>query len=306
MNEATQRLCALASELLSSGRVDVVLGFERGSLPLRSRPLHARTPTEAGRLVLDGFSESNLARFLCNLAGKRVGIVARGCEARSLTVLLQEHQIEREQVIIIAVPCVGIIDRRRIEAETPATVLAAAEVEDEILLRTHTDEIRLPRQEYLCRACQACDAPAPQGDFTLGEPLAHTPNCNLADGAGAQSPAERWAAFATETARCIRCYACREACPLCYCPECFVDHSQPHWAPGGVEPKGVQFWHIIRAYHQAGRCARCGACERACPMGISLVHLTDKLNHIVEDLFGPGAGLELDAQARGVAKEEQG
>ena len=28
---------------------------------------------------------------------------------------------------------------------------------------------------------------------------------------------------------CIRCYACRDACPLCYCHVCFVDESMPQW-----------------------------------------------------------------------------
>jgi formate dehydrogenase (coenzyme F420) beta subunit len=81
---------------------------------------------------------------------------------------------------------------------------------------------------------------------------------------------ERWAFYEDLLAPCIRCYACRNACPLCYCPTCFVDESKPQWVGKGQDPMDMRTFHFLRAYHCAGRCTDCGACERACPVGINM------------------------------------
>ena len=72
----------------------------------------------------------------------------------------------------------------------------------------------------------------------------------------------RHAFFTRETERCIRCYACREACPMCYCSLCVVDGTAPRWMDSAIHPAGTQAWHIVRAFHQTGRCVSCGAGER--------------------------------------------
>jgi len=93
---------------------------------------------------------------------------------------------------------------------------------------------------------------------------------------------------------CIRCYACRDACPLCYCPTCFVDESRPQWVGKSIDPTDTMTFHILRAYHCAGRCTDCGACERACPVGIPMRQFTKKLNKDAEALFSWEAGLSPD------------
>jgi L-lactate utilization protein LutB len=113
---------------------------------------------------------------------------------------------------------------------------------------------------------------------------------NRVDAFEALDPEARHAFFARETSRCIRCYACRQACPMCYCTQCFVDHNAPRWIECGISPAGTQGWHLVRAFHQTGRCVACGACERACPMEIPMTYLTDKLNFHVEKSYGFVAG----------------
>ena len=100
------------------------------------------------------------------------------------------------------------------------------------------------------------------------------------------SPAERWQRFSAEMSRCIRCYACRQACPTCYCRECFAEQNNPAWIGVGAEQTDVSIFHIVRIFHQAGRCVECDACVRACPMGIDLRTWTKKIASDVRALYG--------------------
>ena len=95
---------------------------------------------------------------------------------------------------------------------------------------------------------------------------------------------------------CIRCYACRNACPLCYCPTCFTDESRPQWVAKGQDPTDVSTFHFLRAYHCAGRCTDCGACERSCPVGINMRVFTKKLEKDCLELFEWEAGLDPDVR----------
>jgi ferredoxin len=103
--------------------------------------------------------------------------------------------------------------------------------------------------------------------------------------------AAKWGFFTRLIAGCLRCYACRNACPLCYCPVCFVDESQPQWVGKSIDETDTMTFHLLRAYHCAGRCTDCGACERVCPVGIRVRQFTKKLNKDVEEYFGWEAGL---------------
>jgi len=82
--------------------------------------------------------------------------------------------------------------------------------------------------------------------------------------------------------RCLKCYACRAACPLCYCSRCTVECNQPQWIPVPAHDLGNLEWNVMRAMHLAGRCVNCGDCHRACPVGIPLYLLNQKL---ISDVF---------------------
>jgi ferredoxin len=101
---------------------------------------------------------------------------------------------------------------------------------------------------------------------------------------------ERLALWASEFDRCIRCYACRQACPGCYCTECLVEQVDPQWVSIAHGLPQKAFFHIMRAYHLAGRCVECQACDQACPMHIPLSLLNRKIAKEVEALFGYTAG----------------
>ncbi len=91
-------------------------------------------------------------------------------------------------------------------------------------------------------------------------------------------------------ARCSKCYACRAACPLCYCARCTVECNQPQWIPVPAHDLGNLEWNVMRAMHLAGRCVDCGDCSRACPAGIPLHLLNRKLIAVVRGSFAFRAG----------------
>lgn len=104
------------------------------------------------------------------------------------------------------------------------------------------------------------------------------------------SPEERFAYWQNELSKCIKCYACRQACPMCYCTRCTVEVNQPQWIPVQSNTHGNMEWHILRAMHLAGRCISCGECGRACPVGIPCHLLTMQLADQVHNHFSVYAG----------------
>ena len=113
----------------------------------------------------------------------------------------------------------------------------------------------------------------------------------------AQSADERWEYFVSEMSKCIKCYACRGACPSCYCTQCFIDQNQPQWFGKTTELSDTIIFHLVRAFHVAGRCVNCGACARACPMGIDLMSLTKKIEKDMKELFQYTAGMDIEELA---------
>ncbi|MDQ7794856.1 MAG: 4Fe-4S dicluster domain-containing protein [bacterium] len=291
----TDALRETAAQLLAEGTVQVVLGWERGTLPLRTTPLPARTVEEAGRLVADATCDNNLTLYLTRLKEERVGLVARPCEARALVEYLREHRVTPGRVLAIGVPCTGMLSRRALEARLGGRLPEAGRLDgDQVVGTAGGAEERIALAEVLEPACRGCRLPdAAVYARVLGHPCPpagdrHT-LLQRSDNLAADA---RYAEFVEAAARCLRCYACRQACPLCYCAECFTDRSAPAWVGPSDDLSDTMLFHLTRAMHLAGRCVDCGACVRACPVGVDLSHLNLALGREAAQRFGYRPGLD--------------
>ena len=105
------------------------------------------------------------------------------------------------------------------------------------------------------------------------------------DSYGQKERLNRWM---YEFQKCIKCYGCRNICPVCFCKECSLEHDELV-KTGPLLPE-IPVFHMVRAVHMAGRCIDCGLCEAACPMDIPLRLLYGKVNQIVKDVFDYDTG----------------
>ena len=278
---------AEAKRLLQEKAVDVVIGFKKGTLPYKMQPCFIQDAKEVEQLEMNGLCSNNLAVYLNHRPkGEKTAIVVRGCESRAVQALVLENRHARENLYLIGVPCIGILDIQKLQEEEQDPILAVQEENDQVHVTYKSGEKTFKRSAILHDACLHCNHPQPMhADMVIDEPgyFEDKPfDKTYLDSFRKLSIKQRNARFIEEAERCIRCYACREACPMCTCEECFVNHSRPQWTDSTIDSAGQQAWHIIRAFHQAGRCVSCGACERACPMNIKMTYLTDLLN---EDIF---------------------
>jgi formate dehydrogenase subunit beta len=301
MSEIKTKLSKEIERLLSEDVVDVVFAFKKEDSPLRPQPAFFRSTDELNDLEYNGLCQNNLANYLPRYPqDTRIGIVVRGCESRSVNALVVEKQHPRENLYLIGIPCQGIVDVKKIVREAGEEVSGFIENEDEVTVLVRGREMTFSRRDMLHDSCLRCVQPNPiNADILLSDPLPEGDPAHIRQAVEdfeSLSKDERYAWFRKESERCIRCYACREACPMCYCTECFVDHGTPRWTESDISPAGTQAWHIIRAFHQTGRCVSCGACERACPMDIKMTYLTDKLNKDMFDTYQFAVGMDDETQ----------
>ena len=300
--EIEQKLRDEIRDLLETGKVDHIIGYEAGSLKFSTTPLITGDKADVDRLVINPFIYNNLSVFLRDMCGK-VGIVAKECDARSIVSLIQSQQIARENVFIIGVPCGGIIDLAKVEK---LTGLDRDEIDDiawqkEKAVVTFGGNTReFPAKEVLADACLGC-APSdfPEYDIFIGESESLVAGKDLGRNKIKEleemALAQRWEFWKNEFSRCIRCYACRQICPACFCNRCFVEETEPLYISPVPKWQDNLFFQAIRMLHVAGRCTNCGECERACPVNIPLGALSKKMEEIVEELFEYRAGMDKDA-----------
>ncbi|MEK7816810.1 MAG: 4Fe-4S dicluster domain-containing protein [Actinomycetota bacterium] len=293
------------SDLISTikkvlGETDLVLGWRRDGSTGVATPARFYNEEEAEAAIFDATCCHNLAVHLPRLKDKNVGIVAKGCDVMGIVELIVEREVEREKVRVIGVSCPGMVDVKTIWRQHGYGVT----IEDDGTTLTVAGK-QLDRNENLQRKCVGCRDSLPVivdekvgGEITASPTAALKREMNELEARfAAMSPDERGAFWDEQFERCIRCYACREACPMCYCRDvCTMQTQEPHWTRGETYSKENEMAQFIRVNHLAGRCTGCGECERACPVGIPLMLYLDEQNRVIEELFDYRAGTDLDAK----------
>ena len=315
MEEIIEKIRETAKKLFEEKKIDVFIGYSEGTLPLRATPCFITEPDNIEKLVWNSFCHNNLAvylpRFFPVIPAKlrektkppRVGILAKGCDCRSIVGLIKEHQIPRENVCIIGIPCEGMIDIEKIRDKGSkmgeVEIVEASEKGNKItVIDENEKKMEFKKEDLLADACLSCQHTTPPVyDILIGEKKVNekkTAEEKQFVEFEKKTAQERWEYFEEQASKCIRCYACREACPNCYCKECFAETTKPKWIGITTNISDVMFFQIGRIFHQAGRCVDCGACVRACPMNIDLRMFTYKLVKDVKELFGYQAGVSLE------------
>lgn len=291
-----------AKTLFEQGKVNQVIGFEAGTVKFATTPVVINSQDDVERLVINPFITNNLSKMLIKLKGK-TAVIVKGCDSRSVVSLVQDHKINREDIVILGVPCGGIVDVNKVARsigkdrdEIDDIVVAA----DKVTVTSGSDKKEIPLKEAVYEHCLSCEVSTPKEfDILLGEAVVPP----VDKGAGKQkidelekmTLQERWQYWKEQMQKCTRCYACRNVCPSCYCERCFVEESEPQWIQSVPTWQDNLVFQVIRNLHVAGRCTDCGNCERACPAGIPLRNLTKKMYDIVDEEFKYKAGTDKDS-----------
>jgi ferredoxin len=296
MDVRTEKIREIAKKLLAEGKVDVVIGYKKGTIPMQSRPYFARTREECDNLAWTSHGRMNLANFIPRRSD-RMGVTAKGCDARNIVGHILENQVARDRVHIIGVPCTGMVDPKKIAAIEPREIREDEEKDGKIIVRGKDFETAIEKDKVLRRNCAGCiHRNPPVYDDLVCEKVPEQdldPYADLKE-LLKKSDTERYAYYQDLVKDCVRCYACRDACPLCYCPVCFVDETMPQWVGKSQDPADVMTYHLLRAFHCAGRCTDCGACESACPVSIKVREFTRLLEKDVKELYGYEPGMSLE------------
>ncbi|MBI5237888.1 MAG: 4Fe-4S dicluster domain-containing protein [Deltaproteobacteria bacterium] len=278
--EMEEALRKKAKDILEKGEVKVVIGYGWNRLKTHTTPVFITKTEDAERLVWNPLCVNNLSIYLTrkfkNIQGLgRPAIVAKGCDIKNIVVLITEAQLKREDVHIIGMTCNGVAYKQE---------LWKGEL----------------RPEIMPAKCHNCDVRNPHvADTVIGEPTAFIPPEKPAGmvfdrikGIDSKTSADKWEFWLNEFSRCIKCYACRQVCSLCYCERCITEKNMPQWIETSAHPRGNLSWNLTRAMHLVGRCTFCGECERACPVNIPLNLVNQKMIQVVKDSFGFSSGLD--------------
>ena len=277
--------------LMNEGVADRVLGWEAGEF------FYDRTPAFFGadnldNLKYDSFCGANLSKYLVAEMPKdgKIIMLVKPCDSYSLNQLCTEHRVDREKVYALGVGCKGKIDVEKLRAMGIKGITAIEEDGDTLKVTTMYGEHTVARKDALLEKCLCCKGKEHKAaDETIGESEETTAGdkYEMVAKLEAMTPDERFAFWRSELSKCIRCNACRNVCPACSCIKCVFDNPNT-----GVQNKAAaddfeeNMFHIIRAYHVAGRCTDCGECSRVCPQGIPLHLLNRKFIKDINELYG--------------------
>ena len=295
MQEITRdALVKRAIELLADGTVNRVLGYKNGEFSYDVTPaIFTDAESIEKDFVYNGFSGSNFSKYLVKETIKdgKVLVFLKPCDTYSFNQLLTEHRFDREKVYAIGIPCEGKADIAKIKAITGDGIVSIEEKDGAYVVDTlYNGIVTVSADDAMAERCKNCKSKKHVAyDELLGEEGDVIDSARFDEVAKleAMTPDERFAFWQGELSKCIRCNACRDICPACTCEKCVFGNPE-----SGVENKAItdsfeeKMFHIIRAFHVAGRCTDCGECSRVCPQHIPLHLLNRKFIKDINSFYG--------------------
>ena len=302
-----EQMISRAKALLQDGTVDRVLGWKIGEFKYDLTPAVFKSAEEIDDdFVYNTFSCANLSKYLIKETRKDCGkilIFVKPCDSYSLQQLIKEHRVNREKIYIIGIECFGKTDIEKVKDRGLSAICDITEDDTSITVETaYGEKEKIMKHEVMAERCLSCKSKKIViFDELIGENGEVVEDCNRFDMVArleAMTPDERFEFWQNELSRCIRCNACRNVCPACTCEKCVFDNDE-----SGVAQKAAQTsfeesnFHIIRAFHVAGRCTDCGECTRVCPQHIPLHLLNRKFIKDANELYGEyQAGEDADSR----------
>ena len=292
-----QELISRAKELLADGTVARVLGWKAGDLPYNPEPAYFENADELSEFVYNAFCGANLSKYMIE-ASKKDGktlVFLKPCDTYSFNQLLKEHRVDREKAYIIGVGCKGKIDVENIRKQGIKGIKTISGIEmsddtDTLKIDTVYGAKECSYASAMLERCHVCKGKEHMVyDELIGESKDTVDAERFAEveKIEAMSPEEKFEYFQKELSKCIRCNACRNVCPACSCRKCVFDSNKFDSAQkANVDSFEEKMFHIIRAFHVAGRCTDCGECSRVCPQGIPLHLFNRKFIKDINEFYG--------------------
>lgn len=287
------KMIARAKELLQNGTVNRVIGWKAGDFAYDITPtvFNSAEELDAG-FVYNDFCGANFSKYLVKESRKegKILVFLKPCDTYSFNQLTKEHRIIRDNIYVVGVPCDGKTDGETLKLKGITGITGIKTEGDSFVVETLYGEKKIAKADALPERCLSCKSKKHVAyDELLGEDgeVCESNRFDMVEKLEAMSSEERFNFWRGELSRCIRCNACRNVCPACTCERCVFDNDN-----SGIAQKAAadsfeeNMFHIIRAFHVAGRCTDCGECSRVCPQNIPLHLLNRKFIKDINEFYG--------------------
>jgi len=292
MRDVEQKMIERATQLLESGEVVRVIGWKKGEFVFDPAPASFESVAELKDFVYNWFCGANLSKYLIEISKKpgKTAVFLKPCDTYSFNQLVKEHRIKRENIHVIAVECLAKLNVEAIKEKVDGFIKDVEVVDKDVKVTTTAGEYTLYKPEVVLSKCAVCNKTHQVKDEEIilhERPVRDVNRFEEVEKLEAMTEDERFAFWREQLSKCIRCNACRNVCPACSCVKCVFDNPA-----SGISAKAndsefeESLFHIIRAFHVAGRCTDCGECSRVCPQHIPLHLLNRKFIKDIDGLYG--------------------